>query len=138
MAEIIVDGKRYAVDPARNLLEACLGAGLDLPYFCWHPALRSVGACRPCAVKQYKDEADTRGKLVMACMVPARDGTILSIADDEARAFRASVVEWLMIGHPHDCPVCEEGGECHLQDMTVMTGHAYRRHRFPKRTHRNQ
>jgi len=138
MAEIVVDGKRYAVDPARNLLEACLGAGLDLPYFCWHPALRSVGACRQCAVKQYKDETDTRGKLVMACMVPARDGTILSIADDEARAFRASVVEWLMIGHPHDCPVCEEGGECHLQDMTVMTGHAYRRHRFPKRTHRNQ
>ncbi|NBB84438.1 MAG: 2Fe-2S iron-sulfur cluster binding domain-containing protein, partial [Alphaproteobacteria bacterium] len=138
MAEIIVDGKAYPADPSQNLLEACLGLGFDLPYFCWHPALRSVGACRQCAVKQYKDETDTAGKLVMACMVPAKDGTILSIDDAEARAFRASVIEWLMIGHPHDCPVCEEGGECHLQDMTVMAGHAYRRYRFAKRTFRNQ
>ena len=52
-------------------------------------------------------------------------------------SFRASVIEWLMVNHPHDCPVCEEGGECHLQDMTMMTGHAYRRYRFTKRTHRN-
>ena len=54
------------------------------------------------------------------------------------RAFRASVIEWLMTNHPHDCPVCEEGGECHLQDMTLMTGHIYRRYRFKKRTFRNQ
>ena len=74
----------------------------------------------------------------MACMTPAADGTRISIADPEAAAFRASVIEWLMTNHPHDCPVCEEGGECHLQDMTVMTGHAYRRYRFTKRTHRNQ
>jgi NADH-quinone oxidoreductase subunit G len=54
------------------------------------------------------------------------------------RQFRASVVEWLMTNHPHDCPVCEEGGHCHLQDMTVMTGHNERRYRFTKRTHHNQ
>ena len=58
--------------------------------------------------------------------------------DPEAVAFRASVIEWLMLSHPHDCPVCDEGGECHLQDMTVMTGHVYRRDRFRKRTHVNQ
>ncbi|MGS0553893.1 NADH-quinone oxidoreductase subunit NuoG, partial [Escherichia coli] len=56
----------------------------------------------------------------------------------EAKQFRESVVEWLMTNHPHDCPVCEEGGNCHLQDMTVMTGHSFRRYRFTKRTHRNQ
>ncbi len=71
-------------------------------------------------------------------MTPASDGTFISIDDEEAKQFRESVVEWLMTNHPHDCPVCEEGGNCHLQDMTVMTGHSFRRYRFTKRTHRNQ
>lgn len=138
MATIHVDGKDYEVDGADNLLQACLSLGLDVPYFCWHPALGSVGACRQCAVKQYSDENDTRGRLVMSCMTPAADNSWISIDDEEAKAFRASVVEWLMINHPHDCPVCEEGGHCHLQDMTVMTGHNQRRYRFTKRTHQNQ
>lgn len=138
MASIIVDNRPYTVGERQNLLAACLGAGLNLPYFCWHPAMGSVGACRQCAVKQFKDEQDRHGRLVMACMTPASDGARISIEDPEAKAFRASVVEWLMVNHPHDCPVCDEGGECHLQDMTVMTGHAYRRYRFPKRTYHNQ
>ncbi len=138
MATIHVDGKEYEVDGADNLLQACLSLGLDIPYFCWHPALGSVGACRQCAVKQYQNAEDTRGRLVMSCMTPASDGTFISIDDGEAKEFRESVVEWLMTNHPHDCPVCEEGGNCHLQDMTVMTGHSFRRYRFTKRTHRNQ
>ncbi|WP_241608723.1 NADH-quinone oxidoreductase subunit NuoG [Rosenbergiella australiborealis] len=138
MATIHVDGKEYQVNGAENLLQACLSMGLDIPYFCWHPALGSVGACRQCAVKQYQNAEDTRGRLVMSCMTPAADGTFISIDDAEAREFRESVVEWLMTNHPHDCPVCEEGGNCHLQDMTVMTGHAFRRYRFTKRTHQNQ
>jgi len=138
MATIHVDGKALEVDGADNLLQACLSLGLDIPYFCWHPALGSVGACRQCAVKQYTDENDTRGRIVMSCMTPATDNTWISIDDDESKAFRASVVEWLMTNHPHDCPVCEEGGHCHLQDMTVMTGHNERRYRFTKRTHQNQ
>ncbi|MFT4463672.1 MAG: NADH-quinone oxidoreductase subunit NuoG [Sodalis sp. (in: enterobacteria)] len=138
MATIHVDGKEYEVNGSDNLLEACLSLGLDIPYFCWHPALGSVGACRQCAVKQYQNAEDTRGRLVMSCMTPVADGTFISIADDEAKQFRQSVVEWLMTNHPHDCPVCEEGGNCHLQDMTVMTGQNFRRYRFTKRTHRNQ
>jgi NADH-quinone oxidoreductase subunit G len=138
MATIHVDGKDLEVDGADNLLQACLSLGLDIPYFCWHPALGSVGACRQCAVKQYTDENDKRGRLVMSCMTPATDNTWISIEDEEAKVFRASVVEWLMTNHPHDCPVCEEGGHCHLQDMTVMTGHNERRYRFTKRTHQNQ
>ena len=138
MATIHVDGKEYDVDGADNLLQACLSLGLDIPYFCWHPALGSVGACRQCAVKQYQNAEDTRGRLVMSCMTPASDGTFISIDDGEAKEFRESVVEWLMTNHPHDCPVCEEGGNCHLQDMTVMTGHSMRRYRFTKRTHNNQ
>ena len=138
MATIHVDGQRYTVNGAHNLLQACLSLGLDIPYFCWHPAMGSVGACRQCAVKQYKDKDDDKGMLVMSCMTPAADQTRIDIDDEEAKAFRASVVEWLMINHPHDCPVCEEGGHCHLQDMTVMTGHDRRRYRFRKRTRRNQ
>jgi len=139
MATIHIDGKAYEVNGADNLLSACLSLGLDIPYFCWHPALGSVGACRQCAVKQYADENDTRGRLVMSCMTPVADNkTWIAIEDEEAKAFRQSVVEWLMTNHPHDCPVCEEGGHCHLQDMTVMTGHRERRYRFSKRTHQNQ
>ncbi|KXU39089.1 NADH-quinone oxidoreductase subunit G [Ventosimonas gracilis] len=139
MATIHIDGKAYEVDGADNLLQACLSLGLDIPYFCWHPALGSVGACRQCAVKQYADENDKRGRLVMSCMTPVADNkTWIAIEDEEAKAFRQSVVEWLMTNHPHDCPVCEEGGHCHLQDMTVMTGHRERRYRFSKRTHKNQ
>jgi NADH-quinone oxidoreductase subunit G len=138
MVTIYVDNRPYDADPHQNLLQVCLSLGFDLPYFCWHPALGSVGACRQCAVKQFKDEADTQGRLVMACLVPAAENTRIAIDDADARAFRASIIEWLMVNHPHDCPVCDEGGHCHLQDMTIMTGHTYRRYRFEKRTFRNQ
>jgi NADH-quinone oxidoreductase subunit G len=138
MIKIVVDGKTYEVAPGKNLLETCLSLGMDLPYFCYHPALGSVGACRQCAVKRYKDANDTKGRIIMSCMEPVADGMIISVNDPEAKAFRKSIIESLMLNHPHDCPVCDEGGECHLQDMTLMTGHAYRRNRFKKRTYKNQ
>ena len=138
MLTIFIDNKPYRVKEGQNLLQACLTLGFNLPYFCWHPAMHSVGACRQCAVKQFKDDKDARGRIVMSCMTPVSEGLRISIDDPDAKAFRASVIEWLMINHPHDCPVCDEGGECHLQDVTVMTGHNYRRTRFKKRTHRNQ
>lgn len=137
-ARIIVDGRTLTVDASTNVLQAALGQGINLPYFCWHPALGSVGACRQCAVIQYKDETDSVGRLVMSCMTPCADGARFSVDHPEAADMRKSVVELLMTNHPHDCPVCEEGGHCHLQDMTVMTGHNYRRYRHGKRTHRNQ
>ena len=138
MARIIIDGIIYEVRDGSNLLQECLSRGLDIPYFCWHPCMGSVGACRQCAVKQYRDIEDKNGTLVMACMTPVTEGAIISIEDPQAKEFRASVIESLMINHPHDCPVCEEGGECHLQDMTLMSGHNYRRYDKKKRTHRNQ
>ncbi len=138
MATVYVDGKPYEMNPKQNLLHGCLSLGFNLPYFCWHPAMGSVGACRQCAVKQFKDEDDKPGRLVMACMTPAAEGTRISIQDPDAVAFRKGIIEGLMLNHPHDCPVCDEGGECHLQDMTVMTGHDYRRYAFEKRTFRNQ
>lgn len=138
MPLIFIDNIPYNVKAGKNLLEVSLGAGLDLPYFCWHPALGSVGACRQCAVKVFRDENDRQGRLVMSCMEEVKEGLRFSINDKTAAAFRAQVIEWLMTNHPHDCPVCDEGGSCHLQDMTVMAGHDYRRYHFKKRTYRNQ
>ncbi|HET6456330.1 MAG TPA: NADH-quinone oxidoreductase subunit NuoG [Armatimonadota bacterium] len=138
MPRVTIDGTEYSVGEGKNMLQVALDNKLDLEYFCWHPAMGSVGACRICAVRVFKDENDTKGKIEMACMTPAREGTRISIKDPEAVEFRRYVIEWLMTNHPHDCPVCDEGGECHLQDMTAMSGHVYRRFRGRKRTYRNQ
>ena len=138
MPTLYIDNKPYEVKAGKNLLETCLTLGFDLPYFCWHPALGSVGACRQCAVKVYKNAEDKRGRLVMACMEPVVNDLRMSIEDADAHALRKHVIEWLMTNHPHDCAVCDEGGSCHLQDMTVMTGHNYRHFEFQKRTYRNQ
>lgn len=138
MITIYIDNKPYEVKPGKNLLETCLTLGFDLPYFCWHPAMGSVGACRQCAIKMFKDADDKSGRLVMSCMEPVANNQRISITDKTAVDFREGVIEWLMTNHPHDCAVCDEGGSCHLQDMTVMTGHAYRRFNFKKRTHVNQ
>src|ERR1700761_2918526 len=105
VATIYIDNEPREVDSSQNLLHVLLSHGFDLPYFCWHPALGSVGACRQCAVKQFANPEDKTGKIVMACMTPATDTTRISISDKEAKAFRASVIEWMMTNHPHDCPV---------------------------------
>src|SRR5574340_499556 len=138
MPTIYIDNKPYEVKEGPNLLHTCLDLGFDIPYFCWHPAMHSVGACRLCAVKQFRDENDKRGRIIMSCMTPVTENLRISTDDPEVKAFRAGIIELLMMNHPHDCPVCDEGGECHLQDMTLMTGHVYRRFRFKKRTYRNQ
>lgn len=136
MVKITVDGKVFEVDPNNNLLQEILSQQEDLPYFCWHPAMGSVGSCRQCAIIEYANDEDQRGRQVMACMTSPREGGRYSIA--AAAKFRAQAIESIMTKHPHDCPVCEEGGECHLQDMTVMSGHTYRRYDGKKVTHTNQ
>lgn len=138
MATFYIDDKAFEAEDGENILKACLSLGLDLPYFCWHPEMGSVGACRQCALVQYRDEEDTRGRIVMGCMTPVTDGARFSLQGEAPKEFRENIVESLMLNHPHDCPVCAEGGECHLQDMTVMVGHRDRRYRGKKNTHRNQ
>jgi NADH-quinone oxidoreductase subunit G len=138
MITIHIDGKPYSVEAGGNLLDVCNKLGIDVPYFCYHPALGSVGSCRLCAVKRFRDANDTKGRITMSCMEPVSDGMLISVNDEEVKNFRASVIEGLMTNHPHDCPVCDEGGECHLQDMVVMSGHSYRRYEHKKRTYTNQ
>lgn len=138
MSLIYIDGQEFTVSSKDNLLQSCLSLGFNIPYFCWHPELGSIGACRQCAIKKFKDKKDKYGNIVMSCMTPSLNNSYISIYDKEAKDFRKSIIELLMINHPHDCPVCEEGGQCHLQDMTVMNEHYHRRYRFNKRTHINQ
>jgi len=138
MLSIIVDGNTYQVPSGDNLLATLLKLKKRLPYFCWHPVMGSVGACRQCAVTQYQDQNDKRGRLVMACTTPVTDGMRITLEDENSSDFREQVIAAMMTNHPHDCPVCAEGGECHLQDMTVMTGHSARHFKGLKRTFENQ
>ncbi len=135
---IFIDNQAYQVDKGNNLLAGVLSQKLNLPYFCWHPSMGSVGACRQCAVTQYQDENDQRGRLVMACTTPVTEGMRIGLKEPAAEKFREQVISAMMTNHPHDCPVCAEGGECHLQDMTVMTGHSSRSYQGKKRTFTNQ
>ena len=138
MPTIFVDDSAIEAKAGDNLLEVLLSNGIDVPYFCWHPAMGSIGACRQCAVVGYANPDDMRGRIVMSCMTPVTEGARFSVQAEAATSFRNSVIENLMLNHPHDCPVCEEGGECHLQDMTVMVGHSDRRYKGLKTTFRNQ
>ncbi|MGF1552507.1 MAG: 2Fe-2S iron-sulfur cluster-binding protein [Paracoccaceae bacterium] len=134
---ITVDGRAHEAREGEELLSTLLSLGYDVPFFCWHGALGSVGACRQCAVRVAED-GDDAGEVVMACMTGGAEGQRVSVADPEAADLRAHVVEWLMLNHPHDCPTCEEAGSCHLQDVTRMTGHWRRRAIRDKRVHRDQ
>jgi len=135
MPKLTIDNIEIEVPAGTNVLEAAKQAGIWIPHFCYHPALGSVGACRLCAVKF--TEGPVKG-LQMSCMLPAQDGMVVSTTDPEALRMRQLVIEWLMTNHPHDCPVCDAGGECLLQDYTVAGGHGIRRFQGKKRTFINQ
>lgn len=135
MPKLTIDNLSVTVPEGNNVLEAARQLGIVIPHFCYHEALGAVGACRLCAMMFI--EGPVKG-LQMACMISAQEGMVVSTQDAAAVEFRAHVIEWLMMNHPHDCPVCDEGGECQLQDMTVAGGHTLRRYRGLKRTYDNQ
>lgn len=135
MPKLIIDNIPVEVPEGTSVLEAARSVDIPIPHFCWHPALGKAGACRVCAVKMV--DGPVKG-LQMSCMLPVQDGMVASTTDPEAMAMRSHVLEWLMINHPHDCPVCDEGGECQLQDFTIAGGHGLRRYTGPKRTYSNQ
>jgi NADH-quinone oxidoreductase subunit G len=135
MVKLKIDGIEIEVEQGTKVIEAAARLGIIIPRFCYHKGLGSVGACRMCAVKFL--EGPVKG-VQMSCMVDASDGMVVSTTDEEAVDFRRHVIEWLMMNHPHDCPVCDEGGHCLLQDMTVAGGHGIRRFLGKKRTYRDQ
>jgi NADH-quinone oxidoreductase subunit G len=135
MPKLKIDGLEIEVPMGMKVIEAAARFGIIIPRFCYHSGLGSVGACRMCAVKFL--EGPVKG-IQMSCMVDCQDGMAVSTTDEEAVDFRKHVIEWLMMNHPHDCPVCDEGGHCLLQDMTVAGGHGLRRYLGKKRTYDDQ
>jgi NADH-quinone oxidoreductase subunit G len=135
MPKLIIDDREIEVAPGTKVIEAAAQLGIMIPRFCYHPALGSVGACRVCAVKFL--QGPFKG-VQMSCMIDAQDDMVVSTTDEDAVDFRRHVIEWLMVNHPHDCPVCDEGGHCLLQDMTVSGGHGLRRYEGNKRTYTDQ
>ena len=135
MPKLIIDDREIEVAAGTKVIEAAARLGIMIPRFCYHPAIGSVGACRICAVMVL--EGPVKG-IQMSCMLDAANGMKVSSTDAEAVEFRRYVIEWLMMNHPHDCPVCDEGGHCLLQDMTVSGGHGIRRFPGKKRTYPDQ
>jgi len=135
MPKLVIDDREIEVAAGTKVIEAAERLGIMIPRFCYHPALGPVGACRVCAVKVL--EGPVKG-IQMSCMLDAADGMKIASTDAEAVEFRRYVIEWLMMNHPHDCPVCDEGGHCLLQDLTVSGGHGIRRYPGKKRTYLDQ
>lgn len=116
---LTVDGKKITAPAGTLLIEACKSVGIEVPSFCYYPNLSLQGACRMCLVKIEK-----MPKLQTACTTVISEGMVVTTDNDEVRQARKSMVEMLLGNHPLDCPVCDAGGECELQDMTFSYGAA--------------
>ena len=128
MARVTVDGKVVEVPNDANALKACRAAGVDVPHFCYHPRLSIVGQCRMCMV-----EVEGVPKIQASCTVPVRDGMVIKASTEKALAARNATMEFLLINHPLDCPICDQAGECKLQDNAVGAGLPVSRTSEPRR-----
>ncbi len=117
MPKIVLDGKEIDFTQGQTIIEAAKDNGIDIPHFCWHPKLSVSGNCRVCLV-----EVEKMPKLVIACSTLAADGMVVHTNSDNAVAARNAVMEFLLINHPLDCPICDEAGECKLQDYAYAHG----------------
>ena len=119
VVEIQVDGETVAAHPGELLIEACERAGTYIPRFCHHSRMKPVGMCRMCLV-----EVDTgRGPTLQpSCMLECAPGMIVDTESERTRKAQDGVLEFLLVNHPLDCPVCDKGGECPLQDQTMAFG----------------
>ncbi|HHB91175.1 MAG TPA: NADH dehydrogenase (quinone) subunit G [Anaerolineae bacterium] len=116
---ITIDGKEIQAKPGELLTEAAARAGIHIPVFCSHPKLDPLGACRMCLVEM----EGRRGKmLVTACTTPVNDGMVFYYNSERARDARAGTLELILANHPLDCPICDKGGECDLQDHAMRHG----------------
>jgi len=125
---VTIDGHALVVDKGKTVLEAAVEAGIHVPYYCYHPALGVEGSCRVCIVR-----IENMPKLQTACSTVCTNGMVVDTRSAEVVKARASVFEFLLINHPLDCPVCDKGGECPLQDYSYAFGPAASRMDFPRR-----
>jgi len=125
---LTIDGRPMTVEKGRTVLQAAIDHGIKVPYYCYHPGLGVDGSCRVCIVKIEK-----MPKLQTACSTVCAEGMVVYTDTPEVVAARASVFEFLLINHPLDCPVCDKGGECPLQDFSYTFGPNRSRMEFPRR-----
>ncbi|MGI8546850.1 MAG: 2Fe-2S iron-sulfur cluster-binding protein [Gemmatimonadaceae bacterium] len=125
---LTIEGRQVTVPEGTSILEAAKRVGVLIPHYCYHPALPSPGVCRMCLV-----DVDKAPKLAPSCVTAAADGQVVHVHSDKALEARKGVLEMLLINHPLDCPICDQSGECELQDFTYMEGRKDSRLRDPKR-----
>jgi NADH-quinone oxidoreductase subunit G len=125
---LTIDGRPVTVAKGKTVLQAAIEAGVSVPYYCYHPGISIDGSCRVCVVKIEK-----MPKLQTSCSTYCTDGMVVSTRDRDVVEARAGVFEFLLINHPLDCPVCDKGGECPLQDFSYTFGPAESRMDFPRR-----
>ncbi|MBM08590.1 MAG: NADH-quinone oxidoreductase subunit G [Magnetovibrio sp.] len=117
MVKLTIDQKEYEIDAEMSVLQACEQAGIEIPRFCYHERLSIAGNCRMCLVAMKNSP-----KPVASCTMPVADGMVISTNSPEVQKMRRSVMEFLLINHPLDCPICDQGGECDLQDQAMAYG----------------
>ncbi len=133
MPKLTIDGREIEVSAGTTVLQACEAAGIEIPRFCYHERLSIAGNCRMCLVHMEKAP-----KPIASCSMPAADGMVIRTDTPEIRKARAGVMELLLINHPLDCPICDQGGECDLQDQAMGYGMDRSRYREPKRAVRDK
>ncbi len=130
MPKITVDGKTIDARDRQMILQACLDSNITLPHYCYHPGLSIPASCRICLV-----EVEGLPKLVPSCQTPVRDGMVVYSKTTKAIANQKQVMEYLLINHPLDCPVCDQAGECYLQDYSYEYGRSQSRFEEDKVKH---
>jgi NADH-quinone oxidoreductase subunit G len=125
---LTIEGRQITVPAGTSILEAAKYAGVLVPHYCYHPGLPVAGVCRMCLV-----EVEKSPKLAPSCATSVADGQIVHVHSEKALEARKGVLEMLLINHPLDCPICDQAGECELQDYTYQEGRSEGRYRDPKR-----
>ena len=125
---LTIDGRPVTVEKGKTVLQAAIEAGISVPYYCYHPGIGIDGSCRVCIVKIEK-----MPKLQTSCSTVCAEGMVVSTRTPDVVEARAAVFEFLLINHPLDCPVCDKGGECPLQDFSYTFGRDESRMEFPRR-----
>ena len=128
MPSVNIDGKDIEFDQGESIIEAATRSGIEIPYFCWHPRLSVAASCRMCLV-----EVEKAPKPMPACATPVAEGMKAFTKSDTARQAQRGTMEFLLINHPLDCPICDQGGECDLQDLAVGYGGDISRYQENKR-----
>jgi len=128
MPKCTINGKEIEFKPGTNLIEVARQGGIEIPYFCYHPGLSVVAQCRMCLV-----EIEKMPKLQTGCSTPAADGMVVHTTSPKVKEAQKSTMEFLLINHPLDCPICDKAGECDLQDLSFKYGSAYMRYTEERR-----